>query len=242
VQPIDSHQDGGRATIRRSNRVQKAARLKAMNPSHLNKDYHHTGSLGELSLQKQLGTRDRAENFYDRQVLDRLNEPMRDFIARQEMVFVATSDAKGNCDCSLRSGLPGFVRTIDQRSIVYPEYRGNGVLASLGNIHENPKIGLMFVDFYRDTVGLHVNGSARIVENDELAALPGVPEQVLRDLSVTSGRKPERWVLVEVQEAYIHCSKHIPLLTKMDKQIAWGTDDFRLKGGDYFGIQRARAT
>jgi predicted pyridoxine 5'-phosphate oxidase superfamily flavin-nucleotide-binding protein len=99
------------------------------------------GSLGEHILQETFGTKDRAEGFYKRQMLDRLNGPMRDFIALQEMVFIATSDAKGNCDCSFRAGLPGFVRVLGESTLVYPEYRGNGVLASLGNIHENRTSG-----------------------------------------------------------------------------------------------------
>jgi hypothetical protein len=97
---------------------------------------------------------------------------------------------------------------------------------------------MIFVDFFRDTVGLHVNGKAKIIENADLIQLPGLPDELGRDLSVTGGRKPERWVMVEVEEAYIHCSKHIPLLAKLDKSIAWGTDDVRLKGGNYFGVGR----
>jgi predicted pyridoxine 5'-phosphate oxidase superfamily flavin-nucleotide-binding protein len=201
----------------------------------------HPGSIGEHTLQDRCGTKDRAENFYQRQMLDRLNGPMQEFIARQEMVFIATSDSKGNCDCSLRAGLPGFVRVLNESALAYPEYRGNGVLASLGNIHENPRMGMMFVDFFSDTVGLHVNGKARIIENAELIQLATLPIEVRLDASVTGGRKPERWVFVEVEEAYIHCSKHIPLLAKLDKSIAWGTDDTRLKGGNYFGIRRAEA-
>jgi predicted pyridoxine 5'-phosphate oxidase superfamily flavin-nucleotide-binding protein len=196
------------------------------------------GSLGEHVLQERYATKDRADNFYERQMLDRLNGAMREFIGRQEMVFIATSDSKGNCDCSLRAGLAGFVRVLGESALAYPEYRGNGVLASLGNIHENPRVGMMFVDFFRDTVGLHVNGRARIVENEAFVLLPGVPAEVRGDVLVAGGRRPERWVVVEVEEAYIHCSKHIPLLAKLDKSIAWGTDDVRLKGGNYFGIGR----
>jgi hypothetical protein len=57
-------------------------------------------------------------------------------------MFVASSNADGECDCSLRSGPPGFVHTLDPKTLVYPEYRGNGVMATLGNITENPHIGL----------------------------------------------------------------------------------------------------
>jgi hypothetical protein len=49
------------------------------------------------------------------------------------------------------------------------------------------------------------------------------------------GRRPEMWVVVSVEEAYIHCSKHIPRLAKVPRGRAWGTDDVRRKGGDFFG-------
>jgi hypothetical protein len=54
------------------------------------------------------------------------------------------------------------------------------------------------------------------------------------DLDDVPGRQPERWVVVEVEEAYIHCAKHIPRLAKVPRERAWGTDDVRRKGGDFF--------
>ena len=57
---------------------------------------------------------------------------------------------------------------LDERTVAYPEYRGNGVMASLGNLSENPHLGILFVDFTGDKIGLHVNGRARIIENEEL--------------------------------------------------------------------------
>ena len=194
------------------------------------------GSQGEHALQAQFGTEKRAQSFYDHQMLDFLNSSMREFIQRQEMVFIATADQKGECDSSFRAGLPGFVKILNEKTLAYPEYRGNGVLASLGNISENPHIGMMFIDFLDSTIGLHVNGRAEVVENDELLLKPELPIVVRREISVTGGRKPACWALVNVEEAYIHCSKHIPLLAKRDKAIRWGTDDARLKGGDYFEV------
>jgi uncharacterized protein len=179
------------------------------------------GSRGEHQLQRQLGSQDRAQRFYRHQVLDRLNERMMVFIGRQEMVWIATADTHGECDCSLRAGPPGFVQVLDASTLRYPEYRGNGVMASLGNILENPHVGMIFLDFDQERIGLHVNGTARIVEAGE-----------------GNGVRPrvERWVEVQVQEAYIHCRKHLPHLVKADGNgRAWGTDDTRAKGGDYFG-------
>jgi uncharacterized protein len=179
------------------------------------------GSEGEHELQLRYRTQDRADRFYRDQVLDRLNDRMIQFIGRQEMVWIATADGHGECDCSFRAGPPGFVQVLDAGTLRYPEYRGNGVMASLGNLAENPHVGMVFLDFDQERIGLHVNGSARIVEADG------------HDLARP---RVERWVEVGVQEAYIHCRKHLPHLVRVNGEgRAWGTDDARAKGGDYFG-------
>ena len=116
------------------------------------------GSRGEHEVQERFGSSKRALAFYNNQILDHLNPLMREFITKQEMVFIATSDAQGECDCSFRAGGVGFVRILTEKLLVYPEYRGQGVYASLGNISENPNIGMMFIDFFEDTIGLHLNG------------------------------------------------------------------------------------
>jgi predicted pyridoxine 5'-phosphate oxidase superfamily flavin-nucleotide-binding protein len=198
------------------------------------------GSRGEHDLQERFGSRARAEAFYRKQMLDYLSPQMRTFIARQEMFFLATADGHGECDVSFRAGEVGFVQVLNEKILVFPEYRGNGVMASLGNIAENPHAGLLFVDFIRDKVGLHVNGAARILSNEELLGCPDCSAAVRAHLAETGGRRPERWVQVMVEEAYIHCSKHIPRLEKAgDEERLWGTDDARAKGGDYFQAKSA---
>jgi hypothetical protein len=190
------------------------------------------GSAGEHLLQAAYGTTARAERFYADQLLDHLNPKMIEFTRRMEMAFVATADAAGECDCSLRAGPAGFIQVIDDHTLAYPEYRGNGVLASLGNLSENPWVGVLMVDFVTDLIGLHVNGRASIVEDSVLRdEHPGLPVDVER------GRAPERWVLVHVVEAYIHCRKHIPRMVPVDRVRGWGSDDPLPKGGDYFGAK-----
>ncbi|GGM47446.1 hypothetical protein GCM10012275_18190 [Longimycelium tulufanense] len=190
------------------------------------------GSRGEHLLQCAYGTGDRARRFYEQQVLDRLNQAMVEFVGRMDMAFVATADGSGECDATLRCGPPGFIQVLDERHLAYPEYRGNGVMASLGNISENPHIGILLVDFVTDLIGLHVNGLARIVEDADLRVVhPHLPTDLER------GRAPERWVVVEIEEAYIHCRKHIPRMAPVVRNRAWGTDDARRKGGDYFGAK-----
>ncbi len=199
------------------------------------------GSIGEHRLQQRYGTVPRARGFYDHQVLDHLNDQMQTFIGRMEMAFVATADGSGEADCSFRAGPPGFVCVLDDKTLAYPEYRGNGVMASLGNIVENGHVGLLFIDFCGDAIGLHVNGRASLLENDQLLARQDLPDSVLDGLLQDGGRRPERWVTVDVVEAYIHCSKHIPLLVPLPKQQHWGTDDHKRKGGDFFGAAAERA-
>lgn len=192
---------------------------------------------GEERAQASFGTSRRAAAFYANQRLDHVNAAMQQFIARQDMVSIATSDAQGRCDCSFRAGEPGFVYVLDAKTLTYPEYRGNGVMASLGNILDNPHIGMIFLDFCQTTIGLHVNGRARVVEAHDMAILPDLPLPLAEAARRKGGRRPEAWVVIDVEEAYIHCSKHVPLMKRLDKHIEWGTDDDTMKGGDFFRIK-----
>lgn len=191
--------------------------------------WHEVGSRGERELQRLYQTEARATRFYETLMIDHLNGRMREFIAEQEMVFIASADANGECDATFRAGLPGFIQVFDDKTLAYPEYRGNGVMASLGNISENGHIGLLMVDFIRDQIGLHVNGTAEILSNEEIRAAYDVA-----DVPHPGRRGPERWVKVTVVEAYIHCSKHIPKLAKQPRTRQWGTDDPGRKKSDYF--------
>lgn len=193
------------------------------------------GVAGERILQDRLGTAQRAKQFYADQVSGQLTPAMRAFIQRMEMAFIATSDSSGECDCSFRAGPAGFIRVLDDHTIAYPEYRGNGVMASLGNMLENQHIGMILLDFTRDLIGLHVNGEASILSPAEMQEFDlGLPE------AEPPGRRPVRWIMVRVTEAYIHCSKHIPKMVPEPRARHWGTDNPRHKGGDYFGVAASR--
>jgi uncharacterized protein len=206
----------------------------------MNSDPERPGSAGEHELQERWGSAKRAKAFYDNQVLDHLTPMMREFIQRQKMMFVATADAHGDADSSFRAGPPGFLRVLDEQTVMWPEYKGNGVMASMGNILENPHVGILMVDFFETAVGLHVNGRATIVDNEAVAAfaelfdrlpfataMPSVPE---------AKKTPERWVVVRIDEAYVHCSKHIPMLRYAD-----ASDDAEgsRRAGDVFKAKSA---
>lgn len=91
----------------------------------------------------------------------------RAFISSRPMMFVATADSSGNPDCSYKGGLPGFVRVVDDRTLAFPDYDGNGMYRSLGNVLVNPAVGLLFLDF-ESPRRLRVNGMAEISASDPL--------------------------------------------------------------------------
>jgi hypothetical protein len=95
------------------------------------------------------------------------------FIQRCPMFFIATADALGHPDCSYKGGMPGFVRVIDDRTLCLPDYDGNGMYRTWGNVLVNAHVGLLFLDFERPK-RLRVNGTARLSEDDPLRAeFPG---------------------------------------------------------------------
>lgn len=180
------------------------------------------GSDGERRLQEQLDTEERAEKFYETSMKSALTDRMKEFVGERIMFFLATADADGETDCSPRIGPPGFVTVLDDEHLCYPEYKGNGVHASLGNMRENPNATLTFVDWWDTTLGLHVNGRTEL--RDE------IPEATdHRNEEVT-----KVWVVLEVEEAYIHCAKHIPKLRVEEFDPPWGTDDDEAKKTGYF--------
>jgi PPOX class probable FMN-dependent enzyme len=130
-----------------------------------------------------------------RKVTDRLTELTRQFVDRSPFVLLATSAPDGSCDVSPRGDPPGFVRVLDDRTLLLPERPGNRLADSLRNIVRNPHVGLLFViPGVGDT--LRVNGRAEIVTDDELLAPCAV-----------EGKTPKLGILVDVEEVFTHCSK-----------------------------------
>lgn len=128
-------------------------------------------------------------------ISDRLNTATRLFVERAPLVCLATSDAAGGCDLSPRGDPAGFVRILDERTLLIPERPGNRLADSLRNILANPQVGLLFiVPGATDT--LRVNGRATITTDAALLAP-----------STVEGKPPRLGVLVDVDEAYTQCSK-----------------------------------
>jgi uncharacterized protein len=128
-------------------------------------------------------------------VRDRLNPLTRRFVECSTFVCVATADAAGNCDVSPRGDPAGFVRVLDDRTLLLPERPGNRLADSLSNLLSNPRIGLMFVvPGIGDT--LRVNGRGTITDDQQMLAG-----------SAVQGRMPRLGILVAIQSAYTHCPK-----------------------------------
>ncbi len=131
----------------------------------------------------------------------------RAFIERCSMFFLATADAAGRPDCSYKAGPPGFVRIVDERTLAFPDYDGNGMFRSLGNILVNPHVGLLFVDFERPG-RRRVNGWATLSDNDPLLLeYPGA-QLVVR---------------VEAREIFRNCSHSVHRMQLLEPAAAFGS-------------------
>jgi uncharacterized protein len=130
-------------------------------------DAYHEGS---RRLQDAFDTRRLADRLDERFLSTPLISPEdKEFIERMDMFFLATTDAENRPQCSYKGGEPGFVRVLDERTLAFPNYDGNGMYLSMGNVLVSPNVGMLFIDFtsVRPT-RMRVNGTARIDEDDEL--------------------------------------------------------------------------
>jgi len=123
------------------------------------------------------GNRRLQDQFDSRRISDRLEEKLtrqaftdqdRAFIEQSMFFFLATADAGGRPDCSFKGGAPGFVRVVGPGELAFPDYDGNGMFKSLGNILANPGVGLLFIDMGEKPRRLRVNGTASVSRDDPL--------------------------------------------------------------------------
>ena len=118
-------------------------------------------------LQREFDTERLANRIEERLCRDHITADDRAFIERLDMFFLATADAAGRPNCSYKGGDPGFVRVLDERTLVFPNYDGNGMYLSMGNASENPHVGMLFIDF-ENQKRLRVNGTAQRVAADSV--------------------------------------------------------------------------
>lgn len=122
---------------------------------------------GHRLLQDRFDTRRLADRIDERLVDDIIDADDKAFIETLDMFFLATADEQGRPNCSYKGGEPGFVRVLDDHTLAFPNYDGNGMYLSVGNIFANPNIGMLFIDFEKGR-RLRINGVASIDERDEL--------------------------------------------------------------------------
>jgi predicted pyridoxine 5'-phosphate oxidase superfamily flavin-nucleotide-binding protein len=146
---------------------------------------------GSRELQDRFDSRRLADRLEDVKVRDVIGDADRAFIEGVDMFFLATADEHGRPNCSYKGGEPGFVRVLDERTIAFPVYDGNGMFLSAGNVLVNPAVGLLFISFERRR-RLRLNGDASI--DAELASeWPGA----------------QFGVRVQVREVFPNCPRYI---------------------------------
>jgi PPOX class probable FMN-dependent enzyme len=148
--------------------------------------------LAEENLRSLLGE---PSDLVRSKVADRLNELTRQFVERSPFLCLATSGADGSCDVSPRGDPAGFVRILDERTLLLPDRPGNRLADSLRNVIENPHVALLFViPGVTDT--FRINGRAEIVTDSELL-----------EPCAVEGKVPKLGLKIEIDQAYTHCSK-----------------------------------
>ena len=130
-----------------------------------------------MTIMYHEGNRRLQDQFDSRPIADRLEEKLtrtvftaddKTFIESAIYFFMSTADAEGRPDCSFKGGAPGFVRVTAESELAFPDYDGNGMFKSLGNLLVNPNVGLLFIDLHERPRRLRVNGTAAVLREDPL--------------------------------------------------------------------------
>lgn len=158
------------------------------------------------------GSRDIQDRFDSRRIADRLEQVTVHqelsewdvhFIEHASMFFLATADSDGWPDCSYKGGLPGFVEVLDDRTLAFPSYDGNGMFRSLGNMAITAKVGMLFIDF-EDPSRIRINGTATVhFEGDLVEHFDGA-QAVVR---------------VDVQRVFPNCPRYIHRMQLQDYSV-----------------------
>jgi uncharacterized protein len=159
---------------------------------------------GQRDLQDRFGSRALADRLDDKLRRDRFNDADKAFVEESPFFFLATADAQGQPDCSFKGGEPGFVRIAAPDLLVWPDYDGNGMFRSLGNISVNPRVGLLFLRIGDKPGRLRINGTAELIlEGEDLEGFPGA--QMLVRLTPT--------------DIFPNCPRYIPRLDLIEPSI-----------------------
>jgi uncharacterized protein len=158
------------------------------------------------------GNRRLQDQFDSRRIADRLEQVTtrtaftdadKTFIESQCFFFLATATAEGHPTCNLKGGNAGFVRVATPDELVFPDYDGNGMFLSIGNISANPNIGLLFIDFEKQK-RLRVNGTAHVSREDPLIKHTVGAQLIVR---------------VEVHAIFPNCPRYIPKMQLVEPSV-----------------------
>lgn len=155
---------------------------------------------------------DEPSSLVKQKCLPELDEHCRNFIAHSPFLCMGTADDDGAADVTPRGDAPGFVRIIDNKTLLIPDRLGNNRLDSMSNLVRNPQVGLIFFVPGVDET-LRVNGLGKVV----------VKSNLLED-SAVNGKSPNAGILVKVQEAFLQCAKAL-------KRSKLWSDDYRISRG-----------
>jgi predicted pyridoxine 5'-phosphate oxidase superfamily flavin-nucleotide-binding protein len=185
-------------------------------------DIYHEGS---RELQDRFDTRRLADRLAEVKVHDRFTADDVAFIGRMDMFFLATADDAGQPTCSYKGGDPGFVRVVDDRTLAFPNYDGNGMYLSMGNVARNALVGLLFIDFERQR-RMRVDGTASIVIGDDLLACYPEAQFVVRVVASRIYPNCPRYIhhyqLVQRSAFVPHAQQPTPIPAW--KQSEWAAD------------------
>ena len=146
-----------------------------------------------LAMQALFSTRELATRVQQAIVLKAFAEEHKGFIETRDMFFLTTIDHRGYPTCSYKGGSTGFVKVLDDTSLAFPSYDGNGMFLSMGNIVSNCKIGMLFIDF-ETPHRIRVHGEAKVELDGPLLALFPKADMVVR---------------VALTEAFVNCPRYI---------------------------------
>ena len=159
------------------------------------------------------GNRRLQDQFDSRRISDRLEEKLTRtaftpddtaFIESAVYFFLATADAQGQPDCSFKGGMPGFVRVTGPSELAFPDYDGNGMFKSLGNIVVNADVGLLFIAMHGRPQRLRVNGTATLSREDPLLASTVGAQLIVR---------------VTARVIFPNCPRYIPDMQLVDPSV-----------------------
>jgi predicted pyridoxine 5'-phosphate oxidase superfamily flavin-nucleotide-binding protein len=158
------------------------------------------------------GNRRLQDQFDSRRISDRLEKftriqftpDDRAFIESASYFFLATADAEGRPDCSFKGGMPGFVAITGPSELAFPDYDGNGMFKSLGNILVNAEVGMLFIAMHGKPQRLRVNGTAKVSREHPLLARTVGAQLIVR---------------VTARAIFPNCPRYIPTMQLIDASI-----------------------